>query len=63
MTRPRTMNKYWVGTSSNQEFEVLAVWNPNEEPDPWVRYRNILEDREYTCRLEAFESRFRPIPD
>jgi len=57
------MNKYWVGMDSKQEFEVLAVWNPNEEPDPWVRYRNILEDREYTCRLEAFESRFRPIPD
>jgi hypothetical protein len=62
MALPRTMNKYWAGTTS-QEFEVLAVWNPNEEPDPWVRYRDILEDREYTCRLEAFTSRFRPIPD
>ena len=63
MSRPRTMNKYWVGTDSKQEFEVLSVWCPNEEPDSWVRYRNILEDREYTCRLEAFTSRFRPIPD
>jgi hypothetical protein len=62
MTRPRTMNKYWTG-NNGQEFEVLVVWNPNEEPDPWVRYRNILEDREHTCRLEAFTSRFRPIPD
>ena len=56
------MNKYWTG-NNGQEFEVLVVWNPNEEPDPWVRYRNILEDREHTCRLEAFHSRFRPIPD
>ena len=62
MSLPRTMNKYWAG-NSGQEFEVLAVWNPNEAPDPWVRYRNILEDREHTCRLEAFTSRFRPIPD
>jgi len=62
MTRPRTMNKYWTG-NNGQEFEVLAVWNPNEEPDLWARYRNILEDREHTCRLEAFTSRFRPIPD
>ena len=62
MTRPKTMSKYWAGTNG-QEFEVLAVWNPNEDADPWVRYRSISEDREYTCRLEAFESRFRPCPD
>jgi len=62
MALPKSMNKYW-SDSRSQEFEVLAVWNPNEEPDPWVRYRNILEDREHTCRLEAFTSRFRPIPD
>ena len=62
MTRPKTMSKYWAGTNG-QEFEVLAIWNPNEEPDSWVRYRDILENREYTCRLAAFESRFRPCPD
>ena len=62
MTLPRNMSKFWSDTNG-QEFEVLAIWNPNEEPDPWVRYRDILQDREYTCRLEAFESRFRPCPD
>lgn len=62
MTLPRGINKYW-SDNNGQEFEVLAVWSPNAEPDPWVRYRDILEDREYTCRLQAFESRFRPIPD
>lgn len=62
MTRPRGMSKYWASING-QEFEVLAVWCPNEEPDQWVRYRDILEDREYTCRLEAFQSRFRQQPE
>ena len=62
MALPRGMNKYWAG-HQGEEFELLAIWCPNEEPDAWARYRNILEDREYTCRLEAFQSRFRPIPD
>jgi hypothetical protein len=44
-------------------FEVLAVWNPNEENDPWVRYRNPDLDQEYTCRLAAFLSRFTPRPE
>jgi hypothetical protein len=44
-------------------YEVLAIWNPNEENDPWVRYRNPELDKEYTCRLEAFLSRFDPIPE
>ncbi len=62
MSLPKSMNKYW-SDSRSQEFELLAIWNPNEDADPWVRYRSISEDREYTCRLEAFESRFRPCPD
>jgi hypothetical protein len=62
MSLPRTVNKYWRD-GAGQEFELLAVWNPNEEPDPWVRYRDILEDREYTCRLEAFQTRYRPTAD
>lgn len=62
MTRPKHMSKYW-GDANGQEFELLAIWNPNEEQDPWARYRDILNDREYTCRLEAFESRFRQQPE
>jgi hypothetical protein len=62
MTLPKQLNKYWAGPTG-QEFELLAVWNPNEEPDPWARYRDILEDKEFTCRLEAFLSRFSPRPD
>lgn len=50
-------------SSAGETFEVLAVWNPNEENDPWIRYRNPDLDREYTCRLEAFLSRFSPRPE
>jgi hypothetical protein len=62
MTRPRGMSKYW-GDANGQEFELLAIWNPNEEQDPWARYRDILNDREYTCRLAAFQARFREQPE
>jgi len=52
----------WAGVNTRDEFTVLAVWNPNEEPDPWVRYSS-QDDRELTCRLEAFLSRFSKLPD
>ena len=52
----------WAGVSSREVFTVLAIWNPNEEPDPWVKYSS-QDDREFTCRLEAFLSRFTPLPE
>lgn len=51
----------WAGTNSREVFTLLAVWNPNEEYDPWVKY--CKDDEEFTCRLEAFLSRFSKIPD
>jgi hypothetical protein len=51
----------WRGSDNRAEFTILAVWNPNEEHDPWVRYRN-QDDSEFTCRLEAFLARFSPMP-
>jgi len=45
------------------EFAIIAIYAPNEEPDTWVRYQNVLTEQEYTCRLEAFESRFTVIPN
>ena len=51
----------WAGTNSRDEFTILAVWNPNEESDPWVKYCN-QDDREFTCRLEVFLSRYAKIP-
>jgi hypothetical protein len=52
----------WAGSNTREEFTVLAVWNPNEENDPWVKYRN-QDDTEFTCRAEAFQKRFTQLPD
>lgn len=52
----------WTDVDRNV-FIVTAVYNPNEEPDPWVSYYNSKTKQEYTCRLEAFEARFFPLAD
>jgi len=48
-------------TADSKVFVVEAIWNPNEETDPWVRYRSHEDMKEYTCRVEAFLSRFSPL--
>lgn len=45
-------------SSDGKEFEIVAVYCPNEEPDTWVKYRNKATQQEYTCRKEAFDARF-----
>jgi hypothetical protein len=50
----------WIGSDSRKEFTILSIWNPNEENDPWVQYTDQNE-QEFTCRLEAFLSRFSPL--
>ena len=57
-----TEKPIYYADGQGNEFAVLAVWNPTEEPDPWVRYQNILTEQEYTCRLEAFQTRFQLLP-
>jgi hypothetical protein len=53
----------FVGTGDHtEEFEVIAVYNPNEEADLWISYRSTRTKLEYSCRLEAFLARFRSIP-
>jgi hypothetical protein len=52
-----------IWASPTEEFEILAVYSPNEEPDPWVKYAKTGSQQEYSCRLEAFVSRFRPRVD
>jgi hypothetical protein len=54
------LNKYWVG-SNHQEFELINVYTEGDVK--WARYRDILNDREYHCYLEAFLQRFRPTVD
>jgi len=54
------LSKYWVG-SNHQEFELINVYTEGDVK--WARYRDILNDREYHCYLEAFLTRFRPSVD
>jgi hypothetical protein len=49
----------WSGPSG-ELLTVQAVWNPNEEQDPWVNYTD-QDGLEYSCRVEAFVSRFRSL--
>jgi hypothetical protein len=50
-------------SADGKRFEVITVWSPNEENDPWVRYFNRATGDDYTCRLEAFLSRFTETPE
>jgi hypothetical protein len=54
------LSKYWVG-SNHQEFELINVYTEGDVK--WARYRDILNDKEYHCYLEAFLTRFRPSVD
>jgi len=57
----KTLNKFSDGNGN--VFRVIATYNPHEENDPWVKYCNESTKQEYNCRLEAFLSRFMPLPD
>jgi len=51
------LNKYWT-SADHQEFELLNTYT--KDNIRWARYRDILNDKEYTCYLEAFLARFYP---
>ena len=61
MNKPIERIRRWRG--QDVEMHVVAVYAPNEEPDAWIRYRNSTTQQEYTCRLEAFLSRYTPIEE
>ncbi len=54
-------NTNWTSTSG-ELFTVNAIYNPNEENDPWVNYTNEAGDP-FSCRAEAFLSRFNQLVD
>jgi len=62
MTLPKGLSRYWSG-ANHLEFELISVYTPVEDTTEWARYRDILNDRTFQCRLEAFVARFRPQPD
>ena len=55
----------WVGISDDNKFHVIHVIELDGHT--WVHYirENAPEDsnREYSCYLESFLSRFRSIPE
>lgn len=54
--------RFWTD-SYNRRFEVMGTYSPNEDNDTWIEYRNTTTGDTYNCRLEAFTSRFNPLPD
>lgn len=46
--------------SIDKVFEITAL--PILDNDPWVHYINVQTKNEYSCRLEAFLDRFKPMP-
>ena len=48
--------------SHGKRFEVISVWTPDDESSTMVRYVNNATGDDYTCRLEAFLSRFFETP-
>ena len=43
------------------EFKVTGL--ELRDNDPWVTYINTQTEQEYSCRQEAFLSRFSPSPN
>ena len=56
-------NERYVGSDYSQTFRVLAVYSPNEDNDTWVEYLQESTQQRYTCRLEAFFTRFTRLID
>jgi hypothetical protein len=54
------LGKYWL-SADHHEFELMNIHTLDNAK--WARYRDILNDREYNCLLEAFLVRFYPTVD
>jgi hypothetical protein len=61
MTSKTQQTRY--ASADRREFLLLRTWCSNEEPDAWVEYTDTTSGQYYTCRLEAFLSRFSPLVD
>jgi hypothetical protein len=47
-------------TSGDKTFIINGI--SLKDNDPWVYYTNTQTRQEYSCRQEAFLSRFSPLP-
>jgi len=43
-----------------RNFTITGI--TSKDNDPWVTYTNTQTKQEYSCRQEAFLSRFSPLP-
>jgi len=50
------------GSVDGKVFKVVAIYNPNEENDPWVEFINTDTEQKYSCRQEAFLLRYSLLP-
>jgi hypothetical protein len=57
------MTKFIYKDHGSQQFRLLEHYVVPAVPEDqdWVRYQNIRTDEVFTCRLEAFESRFQKV--
>jgi hypothetical protein len=49
------------GGTEGRQFKVTEL--ELRDTDPWVTYINTQTEQEYSCRQEAFLSRFSPLPN
>lgn len=56
-------NERYMGSNFTASFKVLTVYVPNEDNDTWVEYEQESTKQRYSCRMEAFYSRFTRIVD
>ena len=49
----------WQG--NDKKFTVVAL--QEQDSKTWIYYRNIRDQKEYSCYLEAFLSRFTGLPE
>lgn len=54
------IGQLWT-TADAKQFKITDL--TCQEDDAWVAYTNSQTGQEYTCRLEAFRSRFSPQAD
>jgi hypothetical protein len=49
----------WQG--NEKKFIIVALTEQND--NTWVHYKNTQDQKEYSCYLEAFLSRFTGLPE
>jgi hypothetical protein len=54
-----TLAREYLG-GNGDVYTNLKTWFPDSENDPWIEYQHKTTGKRYSCRLEAFLTRFTP---